>query len=593
MGQTYDPVSSNVCTIHYVPFLLFYTYISFELNKYVIQELHRNGVDQCNHALTRMLSKRERRENKDTLTASQKKASRKPAVELLDINVANLYDLVRDIDSEVTAFQKDVDSLKTELTLTRNTSGMSDGIGGDFSTEIYNARVAKRRRKQRMSTDKEYENHQHASRKRKSSGHSQSKTSQKRRNNGDRSDKTSRSKRRPDSNGDEVNHPQVAEHDAQEAGDQLSSGNSDDEVADASMNFESAHVDFVGETDDFDDNQASALPEGSGVGRALRRTTGQRSTATSKDSQSSSRQSNSIADSMQSFLDKQAQDVVWNGSEASSISHSRGTGSGSRSSQGQSQSRQASTSSANNSVRASNKQTGQSRVSQNGNISRAPRAQHTNAAKSNSIRGQGGRQRSGNAQSTSSHRQGGGRPRSKSNAAQTEDVLSSRPGIPNELSTDMLFNSISRRQVDLDAANVGHQLPPGDKSINDQCQVLMNCYPNQLQSCDTALATLTSIVVFKSAMEFHKDEIVTLLKTLHCIFERKCTTLLDIIQTHPEHALFQIDCWCLVFRVFEKKLNRKLSKEEGVLHTIFGEHTTMANHILLQVVDALYSQLLW
>ena len=61
-----------------------------KLNEQIIQQLHRKGVDLLNKAMIRLLSRRERRENEDSLTDEQKKSCRKTTVHLLDIQFANL-----------------------------------------------------------------------------------------------------------------------------------------------------------------------------------------------------------------------------------------------------------------------------------------------------------------------------------------------------------------------------------------------------------------------------------------------------------------------------------------------------------------------
>ena len=81
---------------------------SHELHQYIIKKLHRHGVDLCNNALTRLLSKRERCENEGKLTTSQKKLCRITAVGVWDVRVIELGDLVRDVDLKVTSFQKEV-----------------------------------------------------------------------------------------------------------------------------------------------------------------------------------------------------------------------------------------------------------------------------------------------------------------------------------------------------------------------------------------------------------------------------------------------------------------------------------------------------
>jgi len=130
-------------------------------------------------------------------------------------------------------------------------------------------------------------------------------------------------------------------------------------------------------------------------------------------------------------------------------------------------------------------------------------------------------------------------------------------------------------------------------SLGVLCQMLKDGYPINLQSCRETLSSLTALLLSKSSDDLPKEEVVTVFRTLLTVFQRKCTTLLDVLQTHPSAALFQLDCWSLVFRMLEQKLNRILGPEDGILYKIFGKHAILANHVLLQVMDALYSQLLW
>ena len=67
---------------------------SGELNRRIIRELIRNGIDQLNKALRRLMKKGERQANKEKLTEAQKKLCRKTNVELMDLNVANLLDMI-------------------------------------------------------------------------------------------------------------------------------------------------------------------------------------------------------------------------------------------------------------------------------------------------------------------------------------------------------------------------------------------------------------------------------------------------------------------------------------------------------------------
>jgi len=588
---------------------------SGELNEYIIKELHRNGVDQCNKALMRLLSRRERRENENTLTEVEKKTCRDTAVELLDHNVDQLSEHVKDIDAKVTSFRKEVEKELQTATTEDWSIGSAMGDTGDAfpaeDTEIdQEGPGMQQRQKKRRTKEKDWdEHHPHASRKRKSSsatGQQQSRQKSslkhKRRQqhcNSERGTAASNNSNRHNTNaGRRKQSSQTGS--TSEMEDHIPSPGSDIEV-DTAMNFE-PEVEFVGETDDLDDHQGSVLPDTSGAGRApsRRATQQQRSNNNASSSQASSRagggsgssrQSRPMSGLMEGWLDRQQGSDTEVIESTTAANGSRGRNSVGRQSgsgnSGQRNDRAASARASNNGMLCNGGRTvcQQEHGLRCANTSRTPRPRASNPQSNNNTR-----------------RQDGSMARSKNNAPAARrrrvEIASStnRPTIPRALSAEILFDSLSSLQEDNAAADEEHTMMhyDDDRSLGELSQELKDCYPSRLPLCRNVLVALTALVLSRSnADELPKDEIVTLFQILHSVFQRKCTTLLDILQTNPEVASFQMDCWCLVFRMVERKWNGKLRQEDGILYQIFGNHATLANHILLQVIDALYSQLLW
>ena len=173
---------------------------------------------------------------------------------------------------------------------------------------------------------------------------------------------------------------------------------------------------------------------------------------------------------------------------------------------------------------------------------------------------------------------------------QIDELESSiRPSIPRALSPDLLFDSISTdRTIDEE-----HVHWDDSKSLGELCKDLQDSHPANIQACRNSLISLTKLIQSNENDHLDKDEVIRLFQILLSILQRKCTTLLDIIQTNPEVASLQIDCWCLIFRMLEKKLNCKLSQDDGVVYKIFGKQSLLAKHILIQILDVFHSQLLW
>jgi hypothetical protein len=94
--------------------------------------------------------------------------------------------------------------------------------------------------------------------------------------------------------------------------------------------------------------------------------------------------------------------------------------------------------------------------------------------------------------------------------------------------------------------------------------------------------------------ELHDDEVVVaIFHSLHTVFQKKCSTFLDLLCTDASDACFQISCWSLVFQMMREKLHLRLQEKDGVLYNVFGNATSLAGHIVIQMIDCFYSQLLW
>lgn len=88
-----------------------------------------------------------------------------------------------------------------------------------------------------------------------------------------------------------------------------------------------------------------------------------------------------------------------------------------------------------------------------------------------------------------------------------------------------------------------------------------------------------------------KEEVVAIFQNLHTLLKTKCSTLLDVIRCDPDAANNHIDCWSLVFRLMEQKFHEQLP-QDNILWKVFGRSKDLARHILAQVIDVLYSQIM-
>ncbi|KAL3791298.1 hypothetical protein ACHAW5_006330 [Stephanodiscus triporus] len=534
---------------------------SDELNRYIIEKLHRHGVDLCNIALTRLLSKRERRENEGKLTKSQKKLCRITAVDVWDVRVIEMCDLVKDIDSKVTSFQKEVEKELQSVAdniycRTRNDDG-NDTIPANGADGEGSGLQQLRKMKRTVERDSD-DRHPHASRKRKSSSGRKASSlglKQRKQHHFVRTRYFGGDPNRREDDANNYRLPLSLRDDATTGieDEQSPPATALEEEVDSTTNCDAA--------DDIDDD--TRIPRSSANKQLSKRATP--SASVGGTASGPQRQSRSISETMSGWLDKQQE-----GSEKgkkNSRWRSRGHG-------------------------RSNRQ-----ASTNGNA-KLHRASTIFSRATAHAQGQTGTQAANspgthrvlvsNGRLNHNQRQGGSKGSSKNDPA----TASSRPEIPHDLSADILFDSLptndSNKTVEQSGVN-----SESNGSIIDLCRDLGDRYPSSVPSSRDVLANLMTAVRGKSDDDLQKDEVVTIFQSLLYIFRVKCTTLLDIIQTYPEVASFHISCWCLVFHMLGKKSTKKIAQEDGLIFKIFANHTALAKHLLLQVVDVLYSQLLW
>ena len=592
-----------------------------------MKELHRNGVDQCNKAIKRLLNKREKCSNEATLTELQRKQCRKNAVTLLDYMVDDLTESVKDIDRKVTVFQKEMakefrsavaeddddNQISPEMMMKDqiDESDVCHGANGIMQTSSQQQHAKKER-----AAEREWDPHQHAYRKRKNqfsrtngSKQKQQRSSQIAATSGKhfsksvgQSDSMSKwGENQPLSvdnaaKGAEANFEHAGVNFTGETNDLdnehhlpvlppgVGGGSESKEAARTSSQttLRGASVDFTGETDDTDDKPfRSILPAGIGGGLGSRKRQSHsnelafsRAAPRSASSKSSApRHGRPMSESMTDWLKKQSEEntdtyAKTRGLPTNKTVLLRGN-SARRKSSGAKE------------VDAANQ-----------------RSFRQSSIRSNARARTNTRQQQLDVKNVKNHDSGIRSSLISNNdataPAQTQFRPLTRPSIPNALSADFLFDSLS---TGLDINNIEDEEceihSENDKTLEELCQMLKEEFPARIQYCHKILALLATSILRRGDEEPRREHITILLRTLLFIFERKCTTFLDILQTELDVACFQIDCWCLVCRILEAKWNGLLRPEHGIIFKVFGNCSLTLNNILLQVIDALYSQLLW
>jgi len=163
-----------------------------------------------------------------------------------------------------------------------------------------------------------------------------------------------------------------------------------------------------------------------------------------------------------------------------------------------------------------------------------------------------------------------------------------RPPVSKHLSIERLFSQLEARGCNIRA----EAIPPvtETKMISELCAELQKCLTrtNESRVSREILKQLGSFV-YHEGDGIQDCDVALLYETMGIVLRHKCSTLLDLIQSVPEWFFVQVECWHVVFIMAEKKLHRRGAGGSAWLRNA----KNCANHILLQVVDALYSQLLW
>ncbi|KAL7550960.1 hypothetical protein ACHAWF_014162, partial [Thalassiosira exigua] len=561
---------------------------SAELNNYIIQELHRRGYDQCSNAMRRLLSKKERRENAGKLSEAQEKMCRRSAIYLLDLDVAELLEKVKGVDASVTAFQKEVSAA------VKNWQAGHEGQGDDSSSvgrELGNApqansRTRKKRKTRRAASSNKDDRHRHASRKRKVRKSRP---------------EAGRKKRHRDPNVEDVSVLDArseATAGGQVATPSPSEDNRDEE--NGARDPMEADIEFIGETDEFDDcPSGSVLPNIGGAARRRQHTNGAETSRPSSQRSGSQRQQRPISESMEVWYQRQSADDagVLQSMNNGQSSTRRGNNASIATRNGSSTSRNRGSSGA-NPMQGPRARTGHNAHSNNGRMAQTVNARSRSDRQSVAAQGVHGNARPN---STSYGRSGSSSVVKNtihaSRVGREASYLSSRPPIPDSLSAEALFSFLSRRRVDAitEAGEETGAQPVGSRSLSELCQVLKDSYPSRLESSQETLTALKALVTSRSET-LETDDIVLLFGALYnSAFKTRCTTLLDVVQAEPEAAVIQVECWCLAFRMIAGKMNSKLREGDGILYKTFGRGavTKLADLVVLQVIDVLYSQLLW
>jgi hypothetical protein len=444
---------------------------SDHLNQYVIENLHRHGIDLCNIALTRLLSKKERRKNEGRLTVSQKKLCRRTAIDLLDLRFLELCDLVKDIDSKVTAFQKEVD---TELQSKDDdiTSRTRNSCGYDDNSNAINANVRDTKKRNNCMTVVVPDLHMHASRKRKSSYLI--------------ANREDSSVRRLDSF--ECRRQTSLSNEAISGID-----DEDEEDIDSTKSVAFTDIDFIGDTDDIDDDHVQSRSRNSGhLHSSTSKETSMKTNpirSLGETSNGPRRKSRSISDSISVWLDKQQDSVSmtdWLEEPKEQRNNRQISENGN----------------ANNGQR-------QSSMNQSYNIDSTRGHMHTRPANSSS---RTHRALTTNVGLNQSQKMGRGKSSSRSNETA---AASSRPDIPHALCAEMLFDSMSYKINRL----VEEPTHTGS-SVIDICRDLRGCYPASLSSSRDCLANLTAAILCTSVDDLQKHSVIAVFETLLYIFRQ-------------------------------------------------------------------------
>ena len=550
LEQYHMPFSPVFCFFY----LLLYRK-SNELHCYVVSELIKNGVDQCNTAMSRLL--KEKRTNKNKLTKAEKKEFRRKAIEWLDLRISALVDQVNGIDQSVTAILKEVEGLY-------QTSIESSSIaeGDNLTLAVKGRNSGKQQRKRKASEG----NHPHTHRKRKPQPRQSLSNNKHKKQKGN--SRKSGSTRVGSSADDDFNKD----------------NSSDNDENNASLSNCNVDIEFIGGTDGHDDDHGPALLDTNSSWRSV--------PLTSYHSRERSK-----ADQSPRFRNTQYFDMDKTESKKGARRRNHA-----------------------GSTFNARKNNHQSRLEfETDGAKDGKRNQNSNVGALQSFR-------TGEKRSNGGQRRNG-MPRSKDNTIGIDKRGLPESIIPDFLSNECSFESLLLHRKDIqnpqqqksslttfsaptskphdahstsskpiskpsESAPSTNSLPSDDnRSLGELCQSLKEFYPSKLHLCQGIFPALLNSVLSMSNEE-QKKGIVTAFRTLLTFLQNKCSTFLDMLQSDHQLACFHMDCWAVVFHFIQKKMHLKLTEEDGLVHTIFSKAAPLADHVLIMMIDVLYSQLL-
>lgn len=183
----------------------------------------------------------------------------------------------------------------------------------------------------------------------------------------------------------------------------------------------------------------------------------------------------------------------------------------------------------------------------------------------------------------------------------TEQQVHLTPPLPSRLRARDLFQSLSNTTKVPAHDFYENEISPSPitRSVDEICQLLAEHYPRNLNACSYYISDL-SVLVRK---ELPENDAVIMFNTMMAVFQKRCSSFIDLIRSDPKDACFQIRCWILIFKMLGHGLQNKLKETDGVLYNMLhfpsrlasrtSKTSPLASHIILQMIDCLYSQLLW
>jgi len=508
------------------------------LHKYVVEELIRNGVDKCNYIMKRLTRR--------TMAAGMGKSERiryKRNIEGLDLKVDNLGPLVEEVDKDVTKFQTELDKAIAEAEYR---------LLDVFSPSRTTSHTGQKRK--RNSSEKEWNPHQHASHK-KSYGKSHESSNMKQP--GNRSSHASTAQQKEGASNanqsEEINDDTVDFDISSDV--EIESSDVNDVAANR---YQSIDNDSIGETDELDN------------GPAIHDTTRSWHTSSSKfrhkESSGVQRERSEIRRTSSKKRPKE---------RLPTYRHIRREGRSERAS--------STTNSIGVRPRQSQGLLGMDQGNATGtNKSGSREPQRTESLQSNRNNLAGQRQANGRSSTSTSSR----RERVIQNFLTPEHLFNSLPASQqNNVVTRGAGSHNQTREVGPRDNNNSSTLMINSLPLNELCASLRESDPQGLDSYREVLSAMSN------SIPSGNEEVITLFQTLHRLLKAKCSTLLDVLNCDPQMACFQMDCWSVVFRLMEQNFHNQLPQND-VLWKVFGKSTALARHIILQIIDVLYSQLM-